>query len=1111
MLRSTALTDLDLQAAVAFERYGSEEIRRRARQRNERDTVLSAKRKRSARGTTVAGLSDAHLLLDFWHAALRCEDCPVLHTLAAHRKSTVRDASLSTLVRQAEGSGVADNSVMQRMSVANAMKSAQALATFVGRRAHEPVGICVLQDGRGPACGFQRVDAEGANTAVHACVLPPHSLRPPGTTGVALAWSRAVKRLAPRSESSATLPGIFERLQEMQRMKVEAGKLHGRAAREAVSMETFVREESCASTETAASGTTRSFVSVDAFLCTNASHETAARNLVEETRTLRSRARDAATEAACRYPRLLHVEKDGPRRTEPVPTPSSPVALGIGANEALRRFMAGRTRKNDPCIKYLGHGSVADMNKDLPSVIASEPLPLLTMTDLEMERVGETKTFEAHPKVGCARVAMAIHVCGDSATRVVDLIDAMHRANPSDARRFTLEARAAILAASSQASFIGGSLSGTISCGYINAAVASSKKIAVCDNNKLFLLSAYDSYVVGNNNVQPCFAGTAYHGTYGCRIDTGFTPAAIGGFNYKSDRRQHGNCCLSQETANAMLEKFAQSHWVVYDRPTKADVNRKRKRGQEDGSCFFVPAPVSTRGIPHNFIPGIHSMTRDYCAFLEASRKLQRQEDADVVTSVQVLPFSPFSQALRPDLECSSDSSLRTCFRDEMEVSVASGRAHLVDSTAEEMAIVREPLFRRPQQVSTGDCPFATLYENVDSFFNVCNALALVARSCFRARGGTPCASGTETAEGARCVAHLHAVIDAFLDADGAEGGVTAAEASWAADALTLINTLYPSNTLVAELVVAPGVAKLVPLCQKLLKKRTATEARVRAADLLAPEDLDAVREWWARFRREPPRCAWSAGLAPLLALIVDHDGSHKVDVEVASRFRQGLENAVRAVWLVHSTDGVSRPDDASPLCDASDLAHVSRHHLDPVFVGNSELGVKQRGGVVGCKPHSLRQVYALMMGAFIKDVSQVNVAVNEGGLSLRISSDPTIIDGSKGRARTEKSISPVQTEGDEMAYGSRVDKVKGAVLQKKAWDVNAMLSLGLFTAVDPPRPEAVRGRGLFGNGRLSQREATELQEEQQLAPAAFAASERLLREAACSGVAERVNLGLCV
>lgn len=557
-----------------------------------------------------------------------------------------------------------------------------------------------------------------------------------------------------------------------------------------------------------------------------------------------------------------------------------------------------------------------------------------------------------------------------------------------------------------------------------------------------------------------------------------------------------GNCTLSEDIANEMAIAFARKHFVVFERSESGE------EGEERPTSCFTSVPPATRGIPHSYIPGVHSMTRPYCDFIETYRELSGRQHADTVDSVMVLPFSAFTQGLRPDLEASSDSSLRTCFREEMETSVATGRAHLVDSTAESMAIVTEPLFRRPCQVSCGDCPFATSYEAMDSFFNCCNALALLARSACHSLT-------TSSASPSECVSHLHKIINAFVYGSKKSGAHptkrSVVEAAWAADALLFLNVLYPTDTVVGELAILPGIAKAPPHCQRLLHSGEASCPVVLEQVNVSNEERARVRQFWSGFcRPEMDRCAWTWGVAPFLTLILSQNGSHKTEPEVIAQFRKGLETAVRAVWLVHSPDGVSRPPDNCAASDASDPMHLSRHHIDPVFVGDEEQNITQRGCLVGLKPHSYRQILAEMMGAFLDGVD-CNVAINEGGLSLRVSSDATILD-EDGNERTEKSISPVQTEGDEAAYGTRANKINGAVLQKNAWDTNAILGMPLFSAVDPPRDIGVRERGEFGFSDFFQMEAQTRIREQQLQSDDYRNAAELIRKAAVPTVATVVN-----
>ena len=552
-----------------------------------------------------------------------------------------------------------------------------------------------------------------------------------------------------------------------------------------------------------------------------------------------------------------------------------------------------------------------------------------------------------------------------------------------------------------------------------------------------------------------------------------------------------GNCCLSEEAADELAMAFGDSHWIVYDDPIAI-------ANGTPPSKYYTATPICTRGIPHNFTPGLHSLLNDYCSFLESYRTMSDREHKDTVDSIMCLPFSPFTQALNPDLEPTADVSLRTCFRDQLENSVSTGRGYLPDATSEADAIATEPLFRRPCQVTSGDCPFANSYEAVDTFFNACNTLALLARSCARAKDPDYGASD--------CVATLHATIDKYVN--GEEGRLSVSDSAWAADALVLLNVLYPCSVNTGEFAILDGIAKSAHFCQKAINSEHPTAFTIETMPCLQNVDVRMVRMFWSSFCRSgASKCAWKWGVAPFLTLLLQHNGSHKTSPEVIAQFRNGLETAVRAVWLVYSPDGVSPPPADHPASTAASPAHIARHHIDPVFVGNQSTGLRQRGASIGMKPHSYRQVLAELLGAKIVGV-ECNVALNEGGLSLRVSSDPTILD-EHGKERTDKAISPVQTEGDESAYGSREDKIEGAVAQKQAWDRNALLCKPLYTAIEPPRHPEVRGRGEFGFSQFFQAEHAKMASDGQRMSESFVHAKQMMVAAADPAVARRVEEAL--
>ena len=228
--------------------------------------------------------------------------------------------------------------------------------------------------------------------------------------------------------------------------------------------------------------------------------------------------------------------------------------------------------------------------------------------------------------------------------------------------------------------------------------------------NPLPLLSVYDVYCGGLNNQHRAFQSTPYSGTYTSLIDTGVTSPGLAAHFYRSDRRQHGSMTFSEQAAGRISMRLAKSHYVPV------------------GDHHYVQAPAATRGFPHGLIPGVHAATRHYIDALEEARGLTGRSDAAATEGLFSLPFGPWTQALRPDVESTADSTLRHGFRVPEQLSVSTGRSFIPDSTAEDEAILTEPLFRRPCIASVGDNPWATAYEHMEGFFNACNTLSVIAR-----------------------------------------------------------------------------------------------------------------------------------------------------------------------------------------------------------------------------------------------------------------------------------------------------------------------------------------------------------------------------------------------
>ena len=619
--------------------------------------------------------------------------------------------------------------------------------------------------------------------------------------------------------------------------------------------------------------------------------------------------------------------------------------------------------------------------------------------------------------------------------------------------------RALLYVGSSQASFI--SEAGTAICAAAaNANINSSKKISCADMNTLALLSIYDVWAGGIGNVHRSFPGTVYSGAYGPTVSHGLTSVGLMGHFFRSDGRGHGSHTLSQECADELAAMLA-------DRAHYVRVGEKK----------YALAPVACRGIPHGFVPGVHGVLDELVDGLAAGYEAAGKDASDMAwtkTGLFSLPFSGVTQALRPDVESTADSTLRHCFREPAEVSCATGRSYLPDATHEDDAIFTEPLWRRPCQASVGDNPFATSYEYADSVWNLMNALSVIAER----RGG---------------VSQLRELLDDFHFANEQTGAKFSTRGGylWAADACVLIfGALYPRDHRIAQPVVPECYAKAHGWLNYATNPKHYSDDL--KGDMLDEPLYYCVPGWgkegegkrlyeealalWTPFSSRSGRpshlCPWCVGVAPMLELLLKHKGSHELTHEDRAELRERVNTlASRAAWLAYSEDGIKPPAAPHPLAECATPEDVRRPHLDPIFCAQGEaLEIEPRGCLVGLKPFQLRQLYALLVGSHLLPRGPgvlthpgVQVVRNEGGLLLRESALPTILERD-GTKRSCKGVSYTQTESDQPAYGTRKAKIYGASLQMEAWDANARILAPLFCALREPMLREWRAAGEFGD-----------------------------------------------
>ena len=174
------------------------------------------------------------------------------------------------------------------------------------------------------------------------------------------------------------------------------------------------------------------------------------------------------------------------------------------------------------------------------------------------------------------------------------------------------------------------------------------------------------------------------------------------------------------------------------------------------------------------------------------------------------------------------------------------------------------------------------------------------------------------------------------------------------------------------------------------------------------------------------------------------------------------FETWVRGIWYMHSPDGHSPPD-AGPFRGRLSPRHIRSTDVNAVFVDNKqsvdENARLQRGAAFGIQTLQLNQVFQAMNCATHIPNICVQVYRNEGCLLIRPSSF-ALKRASGGEPPSAKSISPVQSENDAQAFGSRKAKEDCSRRQMHSWSMNNEIIFAFTSKFSAPLAAAVTTRG---------------------------------------------------
>jgi len=171
------------------------------------------------------------------------------------------------------------------------------------------------------------------------------------------------------------------------------------------------------------------------------------------------------------------------------------------------------------------------------------------------------------------------------------------------------------------------------------------------------------------------------------------------------------------------------------------------------------------------------------------------------------------------------------------------------------------------------------------------------------------------------------------------------------------------------------------------------------------------------------------------------------------------VESWARSAWDVHQKTNLQH----SPIFDLESRDCVTSRDLMCVYVDRPSWPDKrrqfQRGGLVGLTTFGFIQICNLLNAASTIESTNVNWCRNEGGVTLRPSSCALKAEINRSKV-SNKSISPVQSECDVEAFGTKRAKEDGARRQAHAFEQNNLLLIDVTRHIQRPTSKNIRSRG---------------------------------------------------
>lgn len=853
-----------------------------------------------------------------------------------------------------------------------------------------------------------------------ACRVPPSSTTPDPHTKSCVLWVDAVQTTKRNTFYDAPIAGVSEALQNFinlsEKKNSECG---GTVARAISNTQSHIERVSNNPLTLPISGITRSVI---VFECKLLVHADVAKIASDSGSKMSELAKNAQKVSSVTSDFRTAIVPESlqcaplPCANTPPTTPANQFTVGLVLQELYRVSMSLTPQRHYPMTSMrLSVESKIEANhcNSQSTDLSQLPNELLAVQDFEFSAIGTKPTPVAVGPSGalCYQVDMkaTLTVVGDSATPLSKAIDVLIELEVTD--EIIREIRALVFFGATQCATFGAYAQ---SAAEIEAGtnIMRTSKILDPDNNRCGFYTLAQAYVVGNANVSRLFATSAWHGVYGSGYSTG---------SIASPGR---NC--TNVTSDRRLTSVLFSDKQQIDNLTKRSVDTAFVRDSSDHT--FARTPYEMRGIPRKVYAGVHSLANPLHSAFEDIRSILGIQDKDTVNSIQVLPISPWTEAV-PAL-CSEPSW--HSFRNKTQGLFHQWHSHRSDSTPNELSVLNTSFFRsmRVRATSERDNLYETIDENMSSCFVIASSIAELARVLSATRSSTKKRSN---ARGALVV--LRKVGNLFFEKSTTAQPLFAAEAALFCDICVLISILYPLKFGIGNLLIPKFHERSSHACLagKCINATTVLQFN---NDSVSVEDLVYAKRIWNRLTDD---CTgpWNA-LCDFVVCVAEDSCRFDLTLEDRRRIAEVNERFVRSAWFLHSNDGVDPPTNAFPTAGRASPAHVTPGDAMQVYVDRPEAVEPnrrlQRGAIVGVRVGGLQQILTLLNAAHMKGPAtktiRVQHALNEGGMLQRVSSCAIFATGRKG-------ASPVSSENDEHAFGTLAAKKLQAQRQMQAWIIN--------------------------------------------------------------------------